>query len=872
MSIRRPSVLLLSLLVAALSPIAAGADPPPAGPAWSLSPSSPCMRDDVTLTLMVFQDSPCDSFMGVEKLDPLHLRVRMLVRDGFMCPMAPNFHPIPVPLGQFPVGDHVLDLEYEVNYLARDGTTRTVMSHTPVSFSVTADCPPIPGPLPYVSTISTDPPTPCAQVPTTLVLAGVFRDGCGRIIDSSPPGAAVELTLKVSAGPDTFCTAALQPWRAEFPLGLLAAGNHIVAITLHVMSWDPDAGYFTRRTYNLEYPLFVAGQCGPPSSGPLPYVDEILIRPDRLCETGPICPGDSIVVDVLGTFPSNCFGFRRIQLVPSPETVFPPPPPTVRIIVDDGGCLDMICAQVQVPWSAQVKLPPQLAGSYQLKLELARVSCSDTYPPGQLYATRAPFEVSGTCALAPPCLRASFAHPPGAPTVCDATVSPEHPAELTFQVRPSVALAGLQGAFRLDPPALRITRLEAIGPAAGMHLNWNATASGASFVLFAEHGAPIPALPPPATSGTMDPGYWPVLRVTVEQPAGGEAPEVSIVSLDQLLGSDIDGRAVPVCPPPPCAATTLDATRGIAVARICAEHACDFNADGAENVLDLVAMVHCANGEGTCPVDAGTRFDCDGDHTLSIVDVMCCARHILTRPPCPDCPHDSSAVRHEPDVAIDFLAPVGTASSVDLPIQIRAADRVGAVTLTLDAPLDRYDVTGLDDGGSGQWFTLHETRDGHLLLGMLQTGAAIPARFGPELMLHLGLRPGQLPGGEVRVVSGEFGGPDGVMLDVALGNPSRELPGTARVALGENRPNPFSAETRFTLDLVAGADVAVGIYDLRGRAVDTLFRGRLPSGPREFRWDGRGADGVPAANGVYFYRAVVGGKTLARKLILMRGD
>jgi flagellar hook assembly protein FlgD len=107
---------------------------------------------------------------------------------------------------------------------------------------------------------------------------------------------------------------------------------------------------------------------------------------------------------------------------------------------------------------------------------------------------------------------------------------------------------------------------------------------------------------------------------------------------------------------------------------------------------------------------------------------------------------------------------------------------------------------------------------------------------------------------------------------VDLGRPSQTLPGAAQVALSPNQPNPFSTETAFTLQLHEAADVAVGIYDLRGRAVANLHRAPLTPGPHVFRWDGRGSDGRSAPNGIYFYQATVGGKSLARKLILMRGN
>jgi flagellar hook assembly protein FlgD len=52
----------------------------------------------------------------------------------------------------------------------------------------------------------------------------------------------------------------------------------------------------------------------------------------------------------------------------------------------------------------------------------------------------------------------------------------------------------------------------------------------------------------------------------------------------------------------------------------------------------------------------------------------------------------------------------------------------------------------------------------------------------------------------------------------------------------------------------------------------SLHHGWLAAGPHEFRWDGRTEDGTSARNGVYFYRAEVGGRAVSRKMVLVRGD
>ena len=55
-----------------------------------------------------------------------------------------------------------------------------------------------------------------------------------------------------------------------------------------------------------------------------------------------------------------------------------------------------------------------------------------------------------------------------------------------------------------------------------------------------------------------------------------------------------------------------------------------------------------------------------------------------------------------------------------------------------------------------------------------------------------------------------------------------------------------------------GADVDVSVFDLAGRRVATLARGRFGPGAHVVPWDGRGADGSGARAGMYFVRGRIG--------------
>lgn len=886
----RPALFALLVALAAFVPTAAiNASPVDTlpdttgiNPSWRIEPPHPCVADSVSMVVRGYVATPCDSFVGAEAISPLFVRIRTVTRIERHCFAAPFiFYDVPLPLGTFIAGTHSGIVEHETTLLREDGSSTLSTQQFRFGFEVAPECsipppPPLPGELPYTHTIRTEPPRACAWQPTSLVLEGAFPTGCGELVDTHVQDPNnVHLTLRPFALPDTACPMVLKPWRADFPLGPLPTGPHRTNITMVVYRPDSLGGGIVPHFYYGSHEFFVYGDCDSipvPIPGPLPYVNRIVVgNGGGPCGLELVCPGENILVQVGGMFPNDCFEFRRIQLIPSPATVFPPPPPTVRIIVDDNACQRRACNEVPVPWFTTVFIPAMLPGVYELPVELAQVTCSDSFPPGQLFRTVMPFQVAAECVDSiPPCMAVDFA--PGGPVACNATLVNGQTAELTFVVAPNVALAGLQGDFRLDPPTLRITDIEPIGPAAGMLLDWTATADGARFVLFAESGAPIP----PARAVPMrDPATleWPVLKITVAHVnRGGPPPERTVVAPDNLLGSDIDGVAVRLCPPPPC--VSLDLRLPPARAIICATGGCDFNADGLQDVRDLVLMVNCVNSERACPWDTARYFDCNGDGSFALADVLCCARNLLLRPTCPDCPPDTGQVRPEPGVSVRFGTPDQTASGLVLPVDIDGISRLGAAMLTLEAPLDRYDVVGFDVDPPGDWLTLHEVRDGHIVLGMigLRDSRQLTDQVASRFTLTLALRPGQAPGGELTAVAGEFSGHDGVALGVELGRPSVILADAPRIALGPNRPNPFSTETAFSLDLVETSDVVVGIYDLRGRSVASLHRAPLGPGPHLFRWDGRSTDGSAAPNGVYFYKATVGGKSFARKLILMRGN
>ncbi len=88
--------------------------------------------------------------------------------------------------------------------------------------------------------------------------------------------------------------------------------------------------------------------------------------------------------------------------------------------------------------------------------------------------------------------------------------------------------------------------------------------------------------------------------------------------------------------------------------------------------------------------------------------------------------------------------------------------------------------------------------------------------------------------------------------------------------LSVNRPNPFAPGTVIRFEVPQASAVLLRVYDVSGRQVATLARGKYGPGAWDVAWDGVDDAGVPAVSGVYFARIQAGNFTATRKMVLQR--
>ncbi|MBT3265636.1 T9SS type A sorting domain-containing protein, partial [Candidatus Poribacteria bacterium] len=94
-------------------------------------------------------------------------------------------------------------------------------------------------------------------------------------------------------------------------------------------------------------------------------------------------------------------------------------------------------------------------------------------------------------------------------------------------------------------------------------------------------------------------------------------------------------------------------------------------------------------------------------------------------------------------------------------------------------------------------------------------------------------------------------------------------------ALLPNYPNPFNPETWIPFDLSEASDVALTIYDIRGRVVRRIDLGYQDTGSYRNRgaaayWDGVNDRGEPVASGAYIYELHAGDYREARRMVIRK--
>ena len=90
------------------------------------------------------------------------------------------------------------------------------------------------------------------------------------------------------------------------------------------------------------------------------------------------------------------------------------------------------------------------------------------------------------------------------------------------------------------------------------------------------------------------------------------------------------------------------------------------------------------------------------------------------------------------------------------------------------------------------------------------------------------------------------------------------------VSISQNFPNPFNPETQFSYTLNESGTISLGIYDIMGKLIYTVYDGFQRAGNHNVFWTGLDQNKRPVSSGVYFYRLVTQSNTISKKMVLAK--
>jgi hypothetical protein len=96
-----------------------------------------------------------------------------------------------------------------------------------------------------------------------------------------------------------------------------------------------------------------------------------------------------------------------------------------------------------------------------------------------------------------------------------------------------------------------------------------------------------------------------------------------------------------------------------------------------------------------------------------------------------------------------------------------------------------------------------------------------------------------------------------------IDDPQSSIP--SEYQLAQNFPNPFNAQTAIDYDLPASADVAISIFDILGRKLETLVNEHQDAGHHQVVWNA-----ADSPSGFYFYRIKAGEFIQTKRATLLK--
>jgi immune inhibitor A len=91
-----------------------------------------------------------------------------------------------------------------------------------------------------------------------------------------------------------------------------------------------------------------------------------------------------------------------------------------------------------------------------------------------------------------------------------------------------------------------------------------------------------------------------------------------------------------------------------------------------------------------------------------------------------------------------------------------------------------------------------------------------------------------------------------------------------QIDIQQNYPNPFNSQTDIRFELRESANLDLSVFNITGAKIKQLYTGDLSTGIHHILWDGRDDSGKKVGSGAYFYRLNINGKSICKKMLLLK--
>ena len=245
----------------------------------------------------------------------------------------------------------------------------------------------------------------------------------------------------------------------------------------------------------------------------------------------------------------------------------------------------------------------------------------------------------------------------------------------------------------------------------------------------------------------------------------------------------------------------------------------DVNADGAWNVMDVVALVGCVLSN-SCDDCSG---DVNNDGAYNVMDVVALVNCVLN--------NSCGGARIDRATSAEF-------NVIENEVTMTADGLVGGIQMTLSHGND-FELK-LTDGG--QYSNYLTEGNSTTLIIVNPTSNNLFTANGGFTIEH--------------VIVSDFEGTNKLSASVNM---------MKNYSISAAYPNPFNPTTQMSLTLNTAADVSVKVFNMNGQLVDVIANGQMSSGSYSFTWDG-----TSASSGVYFIQTEVGSEISNQKIMLVK--